>query len=87
MWYHCNEFILVFDICAQIQPIMFKILVHSEKYESNNVILNDLEKDPEFRYHYMYDDLRKSTHKYYDKYFPFDDIQILTKNIGHCITR
>jgi predicted unusual protein kinase regulating ubiquinone biosynthesis (AarF/ABC1/UbiB family) len=70
----------------KINSSMFKLLVHSEKYEANNVIMNNLEKDTECRY--MYDDLRKSTNKYYyDKYFPFDDVQILTKNIGHCITR
>jgi predicted unusual protein kinase regulating ubiquinone biosynthesis (AarF/ABC1/UbiB family) len=67
-------------------PSTFKIVVHSEKYVANNVIVNNLEKDTECRY--MYDDLRKSTNKYYyDKYFPFDDVQILVKNIGHCITR
>ncbi len=70
----------------KINPNIFKLMVHSEKYEANNVILNILEKDSEYRY--MYDDFRKSTNKYYyDKYFPFDDIQILVKNIGHCITR
>ena len=65
---------------------MLKIIIQSEKYETNNVILNNLEKYQEYRY--IYDDLRKSTHKYYyDKYFPFDDIQILPRNTGHCITR
>ena len=70
----------------KINPSVFKLLVHSEKYEANNVILNNFEKDIDYRY--MYDDVRKSTNKYYyDKYFPFDDMQILSHNIGHCITR
>ena len=70
----------------KISKHIFKLFTQSEKYCANNIILHNLEKDPEYRY--MYDDLRKSTHKYYyDKYFHFDDIEILTRNTGHCITR
>jgi predicted unusual protein kinase regulating ubiquinone biosynthesis (AarF/ABC1/UbiB family) len=84
----CITKIATYSIINKIQVYMgyLYILLHAEKYTANNQIIYELIQDEQ--YHYMYDDLRKSNNKYYyDKYYPFDDIQILTKNIGHCITR
>ncbi len=47
---------------------------------------NELEQDPEYRY--MYNDARiNNLLYYYDKYFPYDDIQILRDKLGHFIVK
>ena len=59
----------------KIKMGLLQLLVSMEKYLSVINIINQIETDNE--YNYMYNDLRKSTTSYYDKYFPYDDVKFL----------
>ncbi len=60
---------------VQIQKSIFQCMMVFEKIGASSELLFEIEKDKEYRY--LQDIQKKSHSKYYDTYFPYDDVKIL----------
>jgi predicted unusual protein kinase regulating ubiquinone biosynthesis (AarF/ABC1/UbiB family) len=70
----------------KLNKSLFQTIAFTEKTIILMNMMNELESESE--YTYMYNDLRKSTVRYYyDKYLPYDDIKILKDKLGHLVVK